>query len=261
MSTPDPAGDGRVTATAYAIPLDDDEPDEKTEFTFAELDDRGKERAREWFRQDYPDHDWWDSVYDDTDKIADMLGITIARKSVRLMGGGTRQELAIYFSGFCSQGDGACFEGDWHPHKCPILILDKVLTHAPQDTDLHDIALTFALLSERHGPNCAENGETYFRITHRDNRCHEHSVTISMESDGPEGSEDWNELQTMTWEALQRSRGMDTFEDDVAEALRSFMRWIYGRLEDEYEYLTSDEQVDDMIGANEYVFDEDGRAI
>jgi len=249
-----------MTALAYALPLDD-EPDEKTEFTFAELGDRAKERAREWFRRDYPDHDWWDSVYDDADRIADMLGITIDRKTVRLMRGGIRHDPAIWFSGFWSQGDGACFEGEWQPHRCPDLILDEVLAHAPQDESLHEIALTLALLSERHGPNCRENGETYFRITHSGRSYHEHSATISMESEGPEGSEDWNELQTMAWEALQRGRGMDTFEDDVGEALRSFMRWIFRQLAAEYDHITSDEAIDDLIEGNEYHFDEDGRII
>ena len=36
---------------------------------------------------------------------------------VRLMGGGTRAKPCIWFSGFWSQGDGACFEGYWSNAK------------------------------------------------------------------------------------------------------------------------------------------------
>ena len=48
-------------------------------------------------------------------------------------------------------------------------------------------------------------------------------------------------------------------EDVITEALRDLARWLYRQLEREYEYLTSDEAVDDAITANEYTFTEDGR--
>ena len=47
-------------------------------------------------------------------------------------------------------------------------------------------------------------------------------------------------------------------EDDVKEALRDLARWLYGRLQNEYEHLTSDEAIDEMIRLNEYGFTEDG---
>jgi len=37
------------------------------------------------------------------------------------------------------------------------------------------------------------------------------------------------------------------------------MRWVYRALEQEYEYQTANEQVDDSIRANEYEFTETGR--
>ena len=36
-------------------------------------------------------------------------------------------------------------------------------------------------------------------------------------------------------------------------------RWLYRQLEAEYDYLTSDEAIDDSIIANEYTFTENGR--
>ena len=47
-------------------------------------------------------------------------------------------------------------------------------------------------------------------------------------------------------------------DEDVSEALRDLARWLYGRLDDEYEHLTSDEAIDEMIRLNEYGFTEDG---
>ena len=47
-------------------------------------------------------------------------------------------------------------------------------------------------------------------------------------------------------------------EDDLTDVFRSFAEWIRGRLEAEYEYLMSDELVDEMIRADGYEFDENG---
>ena len=43
------------------------------------------------------------------------------------------------------------------------------------------------------------------------------------------------------------------------DSRRAFMRWIYQSLEQEYEYLMSDDSVDDMLRANDYTFTADGR--
>ena len=47
-------------------------------------------------------------------------------------------------------------------------------------------------------------------------------------------------------------------EDDVIQLLRDFADWIYRRLEEEYEYQTSEEAVAESMAANEYEFYEDG---
>ncbi len=67
-------------------------------------------------------------------------------------------------------------------------------------------------------------------------------MAISVERDSPN-------YQDMTADA----------EEAVIEALRDLARWLYRQLEREYEYLTSDEAVDEAIIANEYTFTETGR--
>lgn len=47
-------------------------------------------------------------------------------------------------------------------------------------------------------------------------------------------------------------------EEDVSEALRDLARWLYRRLEGEYEHLTLDEAIDEMLRLNEYSFTADG---
>ncbi|QPC87124.1 hypothetical protein GA830_10500 [Mesorhizobium sp. NBSH29] len=239
----------------------DIEEEEKTEFTFAELSDEAKERARDNWRVDEPCHEWWDSTYDDVGTIAPILGIDLDDKVVgKTRDGRDVTEHAIHFSGFWSQGDGACFEGRWQPVNEPSALLDEILYYAPVDGALHDIALVFAELSERHGPNSDHNGRSRFTIKHTGRYCHENSVSIEMDTEGPDGCEEWNELQELTWAAVQRGRGMEGWEDEVSQALRSFMCWIYGQLEAEHDHLTSDDVADESL-SDGHLFDEDGDMI
>ena len=48
-------------------------------------------------------------------------------------------------------------------------------------------------------------------------------------------------------------------ESIVTDALRDLANWLYRQLEQEYEYLSSDEAVDEMLVANGYTFTEEGR--
>src|SRR5690606_14525245 len=84
---------------------------ETTVYRLDELSDEAKVEARAWYRRGGFDYDWYDAVYEDFQRIAEILGVRFKTRTIRFMGGGTRQQPCIWFSGFCSQGDGACFEG------------------------------------------------------------------------------------------------------------------------------------------------------
>ena len=122
-----------------------------TLYQFDELSDDAKEKARYWYRSGALDYEWWDAVYDDAVQCAALLGIDVATRGDR------RTQPAIFFSGFNSQGDGACFDGMLSWKACSKAIRD----HAPKDATLHAIADTFVgfLWSLRQGFTCLrENG-------------------------------------------------------------------------------------------------------
>ena len=48
-------------------------------------------------------------------------------------------------------------------------------------------------------------------------------------------------------------------EETVLEALRDLARWLYSRLQSEYDHLTSDEATEEGIIINEYTFTAGGR--
>lgn len=206
---------------------------ETTVYTFDELSESAKETARSWYREGRIDDDWHEAVFEDFQAICTILGITLATKPVRLMGGGVRRKPCIWFRGFWSQGDGASFDGTYAytPRSAK-----AIRSYAPRDEELHSIADALQAVQRRNFY------QLHAEIVQHGLYCHEYSMTISVERDSPT-------YQDMTADA----------EETVIEALRDLARWLYRQLEREYEYQTSDEAVDKAITANEYTFTEDGR--
>ncbi len=206
---------------------------ETTVYRLHELSDPAKEQARSWYRQASNDDDWHEFVFEDFEMICTILGVRLKTRPVRLHGGGTRQKPCIWFRGFWSQGDGACFEAFYSYQKhAP----RQIRTHAPQDDELHRIADALHAIQRRN----------FFQLnaeaSHRDHYYHEYCMSISVERDSPT-------YQEMTADA----------EETVIELLRDLARWLYRQLEGEYEHLMSDAVVDETIAANDYTFTASGR--
>jgi len=117
---------------------------ETTVYRLNELSDTAKDKARAWYRDSGFDYDWYDAVYEDFQRIADILGIRFKTRTAHLMGGGSRQEPCIWFRGFWSQGDGACWEGFYSYCKNASA---AIRAYAPQDGMLHGIAMRFRMPS------------------------------------------------------------------------------------------------------------------
>lgn len=195
-------------------------------YTFDELSEPAKEKAREWYRNGQLDYGWWDSVYEQADTAAKHLGIDIDRKG--------KHTPAIYFSGFWSQGDGACFEGSYRYKKG----WRSALLHefGPGDT-LNELLSIGQSLQEIQSKQFYKLGAT---CRHRGH--YQHSGCMSVEVEHAE----------------DRYRDIGDAEGEIRDQLRLFADWIHGRLGQEHDWLTSDEQVDESIRANEYTFNEDG---
>lgn len=208
---------------------------EKTVFSFAELSDSAKEKARAWWRDaeaQSGDNFFAESVIEDAATIADLMGINLRQRPVKLMDGGTRYEPAVYWSGFSSQGDGACFEGSYTYRKGSVA---AVKAHAPCDARLAAIAETLADAQRRNFYRLEAS------VKHTGRYSHEMSTEIDV------------------FDREDNYRDIGDAGETVTEALRDFMRWIYRQLEAEYNYTMSDESVDESITANEYEFDGEGR--
>lgn len=206
-------------------------------FKYDELSPEAQAKARDWYREGNLDYEWWDSIYEDAVKVAECLGISI----------GTRRdskEPAIFFSGFCSQGDGACFEGtycykkgwrkaleDYAPSRNKI---DGEWVPSESNAELHQIGSALQEVQRRYMYQLEATVRHYGHYYH--SGCTSIDVTHT--------------------ESMYRDIG--GAEDDVKTQLRLFMDWIYDQLEKEHDYLQADEQIAESIRSNEHEFREDG---
>lgn len=189
-------------------------------YSFSELSDDIKEAVINNFRDISTDYyDWYEDTIYDAKEIGKLIGIDIDK---------------IYFSGFSSQGDGACFEGSYCYEKQSV---KKIKEYAPLDKELHEIAKNLADIQKKYFYSLSAN------VAQRGHYMHENCTYIIV-------NDDFNEREANTEAA-----------DGIAEFLRDFMRWIYKQLEIEYEWLTSDDTIVETINANEYMFTSDGELI
>jgi len=184
---------------------------------YHELSEEAKDKAREWWRNRYEfDGEF---VTEDWKQILEHLGFF---------------DVDIYWSGFCSQGDGACFTGHWEDKYVKY---DKLVELVGEEK-AKEYGEFFHQMKALLDLNATE--PHYARLTHRGHYYHEHSTTYEI--DIPEDAED----------------SVPDFEENFKEACQYLMRKIYRQLEDEYEYQMSDEAVAEAIECNEYDFNEEG---
>jgi len=205
---------------------------EKIVFKFDELSDDAKEVARAWWRESeamyMSDSEF---VIEYAEWVAAILGIEFSTRSVGLYGGGTRQKPCVYWSGFYSQGDGACFEGSYSYAKGSAKAIRE---YAPKDKTLHAIADSLAEVQKRNFYRLVAS------ISHRGHYYHSGCMSVDVEDSG------------------NPYRDIGDAGEIVTQAMRDFADWIYDQLRSEYEYVMSDEHVDESIRINGYEFDESG---
>ena len=169
-------------------------------------------------------NNWWDCV--ESDFIEDMkqVGIHVDK---------------IYFSGFWSQGDGACFVGS----------LDNALTYLN-----HHHVDQFPMLRKL----IEMGGSVWANSDHRGRYYHSNSVSINAECEAfwqcANPKSELQEAVIQRWDGMVDKEIVD-FEAALAEQWRTYMNDLYTKLEEEHDYLTSDDGVWDTLVANELIED------
>jgi hypothetical protein len=176
------------------------------------------DQHRDW---NVTDFDWWEGVYDDFKEDMAANGIFVDK---------------MYFSGFSSQGDGACFEG--HIQDLPLFLSSHALGYPK-----------LALLLKH------TSSELHMHWVHTGRYYHENS--LSFDADYHENflfdQGRGNELVTTVLE-LQCdgvAEESDAFIKENPQLIRHHCQTLYASLEAEYDYLTSDETLTETLRNND----------
>jgi hypothetical protein len=202
-------------------------------YTFDELDSAAKERARQWWREcENETFGGFGEFNEPIETAARILGIQFHTHDVPLMSGKSRIEPDISWQ-LHVQGSGASFSGFYsYARGCA----KNIHAEFPQDTELHAIADGLTAIQKKHGYRLHAEISTNGRDVHK-----------------------YAMAATATIDTVDQRDADEETTEVVLDLMRDFADWIYRYISDEYDYLMTDEHVDDAIRANEYEFTVNGK--
>jgi len=225
-------------------------------YTYEELSNESKAKARDWYRRASDSDTFWsEHPLEEAVEQGELMGIEF--KKVQSISGDIKDgDACIFFSGFSSQGDGACFEGTWHASEVQA---DKVAEGWGEE--LKRIASEFSRMAELF-PN------SWFTVTHRGLYCHENCTEFDLNSGygygDPSMLERFRTDPEETEDELAEKMDIEFFagsDRKLKENAKDFMRLIYRSLNEAYDYAMLDEVVEEEILLNNYEFTEDGNHV
>jgi hypothetical protein len=197
-------------------------------YTFAELSDKAKESARDWWReceaQDFGGHG---ELNEPIETAARILGINLRTHDVKLLGGGTRTEPNVWWT-LHVQGAGASYDASYSYAKGST---KAIRAEFGTDEKLWAIADGLAAIQKRYG----------YRL----------SAAIKSDTRG--------HFLEIDFDTVQPRDAKNNDLDSLRELFRDFGHWIYERIDAEYTFRMTDENVDEAMDANEYTFTEAGK--
>lgn len=185
-------------------------------FPYSELSDKAKEFARIEYAETR-DFDWYTNTVEAIKTMGSVIGFDIEN---------------LYFSGFASQGDGACFKGRVAYKKGA---LAQVKKDYPTDEVFQEIAQQWVALQ----------------------RNYLYGITARVYQSGHYMHSGCTRIEILS--AHQYHANFDDFA--VLAICRKFMDMAYKMLEDEADYLDSEPAFIEACDANEWEFTESGKMI
>lgn len=182
-------------------------------YTYKELSKDAQEKVLDNNREINTEYDWFELEFEEMIERLSEMGFENAK---------------IFFSGFYSQGDGACFTTN--------LEVGKLAKHFRLKTKYTKLLKAYEITG------CIKVDGHY-----------SHSNTMNIELD----FEPFDTITTPRQILLDEMS--EKFEDEILQLARDEADKIYKELQEAYEYLTSEESIVETFEANEYAFLEDGK--
>lgn len=154
------------------------------------------------------------------------------------------ENIEAYFSGFWSQGDGACFDADINASEFMRWILKQEKINAKT---INTVCNMIEQGQIDFNPNIYKN-------SYANHYCHSNTRSIEIIDISCDYIE--NKKLKTKYEAMLLNI-VDKEQANINEWYRSLCDDLYSELKNEYKYLTSEEAIRDTIIANEYTFNSD----
>lgn len=174
-----------------------------------------KETLEKYRYVNVEDVEWWEYIFSDFEEDMSKRGVRVDQ---------------IYFSGFWSQGDGACFDGrvvDWRLYLLHLGYDDEILASLAKDWW-----------------SCT--------LVHRGRYCHYNSVLV--DSDIHMGNNPYdaktNTLRHDAWQFTVNNYDFLAINDEIEANLKQHMKDLYNKLREEYEHLVTDKAVIEWLEFN-----------
>jgi hypothetical protein len=219
-------------------------------YTYEQLTDEAKENVKQWWWEHGAEHEWWDCAYEDFKEDGKAFGFDVGK---------------MHFSGFYSQGDGACWSGH----------IDVVAWLRSHTEDSIGREAWIQLINE-------DFTDKNLPIGYSDGRYY-HSGTMSIgywdsvldgNGDDLTGSDallikdsifqgmHYRDLMSliMSDDACQY-KTMQDLAEAIEVSARDYADELYKQLREEYEYITGEENLIEMCNINDWRFDEEGRMV
>lgn len=226
---------------------------ETTLYQFDKLSDEAKAKALDQCRDWSTDYDWWEYQFENFAERMSKHGYDIDPAK------------DIHFSGFWSQGDGACFKGTFrfgHDKTATLLPCDLVAKIELLNAKMRLLGWPVPIELEISGGigtsgRCSHSGTMsvdkldIYPMPQDFGRCN-----LGGECDCTPGVPEACDQVEAIVEAIDAAYA--SVEEAIRDEARSFASDLYSLLQEEYEYLTSDEHIAETIRANEREFTEEG---
>lgn len=210
-------------------------------YSFEELDEKAQKKAIQKNSEINTDYNWWEDTYESFQTLSEFFAIELEMKKE-----GSKKVPAIYFQISCSQSDFVGFEG----YLTNFEKLVKCCQNQSWKEDFTDLEIN-GLPSFREYEfidnyfEAIREGSIEIGVTSSVNR------SMRIETSSNVDSELNNNNLNATYDLLQIEKDVKT----VFEVLnRQLKKW----LENELEYLESDDAIKETLIANDYTFTIDG---
>ena len=215
-----------------------------------ELDqDHAVEKIKQWWYEHGAEYEWWDCAYEDFKREGCELGFDIGN---------------INFSGFHSQGDGACWSGHidvvaWlRAHTSDSIARDAWLQLINEDYTEKNIPIGFNGRYSHSGTMSVAywegmlDDEYKFDEEQWDHRLNKDSIFKGMH---------YKDLLNIITSSDFPYKSMADITEAIEQSAKDYADELYKRLREEYEYITSTENLIEMCDINDWKFNNEGEMV